>query len=130
MDKKKILVLELKELENQLNKSNMEINYLFTQKHIDKRHEILTKKLNESGKYVDPKVGRYLNEAMTEYASYIINELNEEDSDIKRTENILNKNIKTKKVKCHCPCHTNKNVKHSHPCCLGGYIDVPESHCI
>ena len=29
-----------------------------------------------------------------------------------------------KKVKCHCPCHSFKGVKHVRPCCNGGYIEI------
>ena len=29
-----------------------------------------------------------------------------------------------KKVKCHCPCHTHKGIKHVRACCKGGYTEV------
>jgi len=30
------------------------------------------------------------------------------------------------KVKCNCPCHKDKNVKHVRPCCENGYITLPK----
>ena len=27
-----------------------------------------------------------------------------------------------KRIKCNCPCHRDKNVKHVRPCCTNGYI--------
>lgn len=34
--------------------------------------------------------------------------------------------MKTKKVKCNCPCHKNPNMKHIVACCENGYIEVPD----
>jgi hypothetical protein len=37
----------------------------------------------------------------------------------------LEKNLKlpTDKIKCTCPCHQDKNVKHIIACCKSGYKD-------
>lgn len=32
---------------------------------------------------------------------------------------------KLKWVKCDCPCHRNKSMKHVRPCCVNGYKQVP-----
>lgn len=29
------------------------------------------------------------------------------------------------KIKCHCPCHANPDIKHFMPCCENGYIEKP-----
>jgi hypothetical protein len=51
------------------------------------RHAILDRKLNESGKYMNPKLGRYINEAMQEYADELesieVNKLKSELSSLK-----------------------------------------------
>lgn len=35
--------------------------------------------------------------------------------------------METKKVKCHCPCHRNKGIKHVMACCDNGWIEIPIS---
>jgi hypothetical protein len=34
------------------------------------------------------------------------------------------------KIKCSCPCHRNKGIKHVIPCCENGYIEIPKQKVI
>lgn len=35
--------------------------------------------------------------------------------------------MKTKRVRCSCPCHKNPNIKHVMSCCQKGYVEIPDN---
>jgi len=32
--------------------------------------------------------------------------------------------VKVQKIRCHCPCHTNKHMIHCFPCCVNGFKEI------
>lgn len=61
------------------------------------RRSILDRKLNEAGIYMNPKLGRYINEAMEDYCNYLLSGYLDEISLLK---NKLNHSCNYNKSNC------------------------------